>query len=58
MVAWWTNLDIEIVCSHRNSSVYIQISNLENGCNYIQCLVCGQFYQVSLDIKPFGEPNE
>ena len=56
MEMWYTNLDIEICCLHDDGKYnYIQISELNDEYEIVQCKVCGQMYKIKLLIEPIKE---
>jgi hypothetical protein len=54
MIAWWTNLDIEIVCSHKDDTHY-NIQNGDGNAHIAKCSVCGQEYFMELIVYPIDE---
>ena len=53
MIAWWTNLDMEIVCSHKDDTHYIQ--NVDRDAHIAKCSICGQEYFMELIVYPMDE---
>ena len=53
MIAWWTNLDMEIVCNHEKDSAYLQ--NGDGNSHISVCPKCGQEYYMQLTVFPIEE---